>query len=163
MASVQVILKEKVANLGAEADVVTVRAGYARNFLVPQGKALEANESNRRHLKVLEIARAEREARELAEAEKTASKIKKLKLKLELSTGQGGKAFGSITTIDIAKALEAQGGITVDRHAIALEKPIKSTGKFEIPVALHPEVSVDIRLTVEAEGAAGEEAAAPSE
>jgi large subunit ribosomal protein L9 len=163
MASVQVILKEKDANLGAEADVVTERAGYARNYLVPQGKALEANDSNRRHLKVLEIARAEREARELAEAEKTASKIKKLKLKLELSTGQGGKAFGSITTIDIAKALEAQGGIAIDRHAIALEKPIKSTGKFEIPVTLHPEVSVDIRLTVEAEGAAGGEAAAPAE
>lgn len=150
MATVEVILKEKIESLGAEADVVTVRAGFARNFLIPKGKAYEANAGNKRQIESLKILRAQREASELAEAEKTATKIKKLRLKLELATGQGGKAFGSITNKDIAEALLDQGKITIDRHSISLDKPIKSTGKFDIPVKLHADVSVDIRLTVEA-------------
>lgn len=162
MANTQVILKEKIAGLGAEADVVDVRRGYARNFLVPTGKAYEATPGNLRHIEQLKAVRAQREAEELAEAEKLSNKLKKLKLKLTLATGQGGKAFGSITTMDIANAIaESTAKAEIDRHQIELEKPIKSTGSFEIPVKLHPEVSCFLKLTVVAEEAgegAGEEA-----
>jgi ribosomal protein L9 len=98
MANVQVILKEQIKGLGAEADVVQVKRGYARNFLVPQGKAYDATAGNLRHLNHLKAIRATREAAEVQEAEKIAAKLKKLKLKMTLQTGQGGKAFGSITT-----------------------------------------------------------------
>ncbi len=153
MATVQVILKEKVNSLGAEADVVSVRAGYARNFLVPQGKAYEATKGNLLQVKNLKAKRAEREAKEISEAQATAAKIKKLNLKLELATSQAGKAFGAITNMDIAKALEEQ-KIIIDRHAIELEKPIKGTGKFDVTIRLHADVETTLRLTVTAAGAA---------
>jgi large subunit ribosomal protein L9 len=163
MATTKVILKEKITGLGAEADVVDVRRGYARNFLVPSGKAYEATAGNLRHIEQLKAARAQREAEELSAAEKLSNKLKKLKLKLTLATGQGGKAFGSITTMDIAKAIEESAAkATIDRHQIELEKPIKSTGSFEIPVKLHSDVSCFLKLTVvaeEAEGEGAEEAA----
>lgn len=166
MANVEVILKEKIKGLGAEADVVKVKRGFARNFLVPQGKAYEASAGNLRHLNHLKSLRAEREAKELQEAEKIASKLKKLKLKLTLQTGQGGKAFGSITTIDIAKAVaESSAKVELDRHQIQLDKPIKNTGNFEVPVKLHGEVSCFLKLTVTAADGetSGEEEASDSE
>jgi large subunit ribosomal protein L9 len=151
MATVQVILKEKIANLGAEADVVSVKAGYARNFLIPQAKAYEATKGNLLQVKNLKAKRAEREAKEISEAQALAGKIKKLTLKLELATSQAGKAFGAITNMDIAKALEEQ-KITVDRHSIQLDKPIKGTGKFDIVIRLHPEVETSVRVTVTSNG-----------
>lgn len=157
MAHAQVILKEQIKGLGAEADVVNVKRGFARNFLVPQGKAYEATPGNLRHLNQLKAQRAEREAKEIQEAEKTAAKLKKLKLSLSLQTGQGGKAFGSITTIDIAKAVAESAKIELDRHHIELDKPIKNTGSFEIPVKLHRDVSCFLKLTVTA-GDEGEQA-----
>lgn len=166
MANVQVILKEKIKGLGAEADVVHVKRGFARNFLVPQGKAYDATAGNLRNLNHLKAIRAEREAKELQEAEKVAAKLKKLKLKLTLQTGQAGKAFGSITTIDIAKAVaESPAKVELDRHQIQLEKPIKNTGTFEVPVKLHADVNCFLKLTVVAESDAAaaestEEAAA---
>ncbi len=151
MPSVQVILKEKIANLGAEADTVTVRAGYARNFLVPAGKAYEATPGNLRHMKQLKDLRAKREAQEKTEAQGVAAKIKKLNIKLELNTGSAGKAFGAITNMDIAKAL-AENGVTVDRHNIVLEKPIKSTGRFDVSIRVHSEVEATLKLQVTAVG-----------
>ena len=149
MANVQVILKEQIKGLGAEADVVGVKRGFARNFLLPQGKAYEATKGNLRHVENLKAIRAEREAKEVAEAEKIASKLRKLKLKMTLATGQGGKAFGSITTIDIAKAvLESVAKVELDRHQIILERPIKSTGAFEVPVKLHGGVECFLKLNV---------------
>lgn len=166
MANVEVILKEKIKGLGAEADVVKVKRGFARNFLVPQGKAFEASAGNLRHLNHLKAVRAEREAKELQEAEKVASKLKKLKLKLTLQTGQGGKAFGSVTTIDIAKAVaESSAKVELDRHQIQLDKPIKNTGTFEVPVKLHAEVSCFLKISVSAadSDASAEEEASDSE
>lgn len=156
MASVEVILKEKIKGLGAEADVVKVKRGFARNFLVPQGKAYEASAGNLRHLNHLKALRAEREAKELTEAEKTASKLKKIKLNLTLQTGQAGKAFGSVTTIDIAKAVLDVAKVELDRHQIQLERPIKATGSFEVPVKLHAEVSCFLRVNVTAADGSGE-------
>jgi len=158
MANAQVILKEKIEGLGAEADVVKVRAGYARNFLIPQGKAYEATKSNLRHVEALKASRARREAEELLVFQEIATKISKLKPKFALSTGQGGKAFGSVTSIDLHKELEAA-GIVIDRHAIELEKPVKKSGKSEITIKLHPQVTTTLTITVDA-GEEGQEAEA---
>jgi large subunit ribosomal protein L9 len=154
MATAQVILREKIAGLGAESDVVKVRAGYARNFLIPQGKAYEASKANLRHIETLKVARARREAEEISEAQALATRISKLKPKFTLTTGQGGKAFGSITSMDIHKELEAA-GISVDRHAIDLEKPVKKSGKTEVEIRLHPQVTATLTISVDA----GEDAA----
>jgi large subunit ribosomal protein L9 len=151
MANAQVILKEKIEGLGAEADVVKVRAGYARNFLIPQGKAYEATRANLRHVENLKAARAQREAVELEAAKELANKISKLRPKFVLELGQGGKAFGSVTSLDIHKELEAA-GIKIDRHAIELEKPIKKSGKSDVVVRVHPEVSTILTINVEANG-----------
>ncbi|MFM2242156.1 MAG: hypothetical protein RLZ97_1011 [Verrucomicrobiota bacterium] len=157
MANAQVILREKIEGLGAEADVVKVRAGYARNFLVPQGKAYEASEENLKHVEALKAARAEREAGELATARDLAAKIAKVRPKFALATGQGGKAFGSVTSMDIQKELEAA-GIQIDRHGIELEKPIKRSGKHEVVIRVHSEVTATLMINVEAgEGVVEEE------
>ncbi len=162
MATVEVILKEKIEGLGAEADVVKVRRGYARNFLLPQDRAYEATQSNLRHVAKLKEVRAKREAEELADAENTATKLRKLRLSTELSIGQGGKAFGSVTTADVAALISEKSRLTIDRHQLLLDAPIKTLGSFEIPVKLHPDVdaSVTVRV-VAAEGS--EEPTADSE
>ncbi|MEM0968690.1 MAG: 50S ribosomal protein L9 [Verrucomicrobiota bacterium] len=148
MATTEVILREKITGLGAEADVVKVRRGYARNFLIPQGKAYEATRGNLRQLENLQALRAQREGEELREAERIATKVKRVKFELELQTGASGKAFGSITVIDLVSAIQEKTGEAVDRHAISLDKPIKSTGSFNIPVKLHQDVKFDLRLFV---------------
>lgn len=147
MATTEVILRTKIQNLGAEADVVKVKSGFARNYLVPQGKAYEANEANKKHLDDLAVERAKRETEELNEAEKVSSKIKKLKPVFNLETGATGKSFGSITNMDIHKKLE-EAGINIDRHTIKLDKPIKTTGTHEVDVKLHADVTCFLRLEV---------------
>lgn len=149
MATVDIILKEKIASLGAEGDLVKVKGGYANNFLLPQGKAFVATKGNLRQMEKLKKVRAEREAKESEEAEKIAIKLKRLKLKLTLTTGQGGKAFGSITSSDIQKAVaESSAKIELDRHQIELDKPIKITGTFEVPVKLQAGVECFLKITV---------------
>ena len=148
MATAQVILRTKIKNLGAEADIVTVKAGFARNFLVPQGKAYFATEENKKNLEELAKARGVREAEELQQAEKLAAKIKKIKPEFQLETGQGGKAFGSITSIDIQKKLQDDHKIELDRTDIQLDKPIKTTGKQSVTLKLHSDVSVDLHFNV---------------
>ncbi|MBU6327142.1 MAG: 50S ribosomal protein L9 [Verrucomicrobia bacterium] len=147
MATAQVILKEKIEGLGAESDVVKVRAGYARNFLIPQGKAFEATRSNLRHVNALKAIREKREAEELTNSLELADKISKLRPKFILEIGQDGRAFGSVTSIDIHRELEAA-GIVIDRHGIDLEKPIKKSGKSEINIRVHPQVSALLTINV---------------
>lgn len=156
MAQMEVILTKKIDGLGAEADLVTVRAGYGRNYLIPQGFAHEATKSNRRFVNALKTSRAKREEEELSAAQARAQAISAISLVLELEAGQGGKAFGAITNQDIHNALVAK-DVDVDRHAIELEKPIKTAGKHEISIKLHPQVSAVINLTVKLIGAKGEE------
>ncbi len=148
MATTDVILKEKIDNLGAEADVVSVRRGYARNFLVPQGKAYEATAANLRHVEGLEKSRALREAEELQLAEKQATKLRKARITLELAIGEHGKAFGSITTSDIAAAILQKTKIDLDRHALKLDKPIKATGSYDIAVKIHTDIDLSISVRV---------------
>src|SRR5438093_522498 len=110
MPTTEIILTEKIEHLGAEADIVKVKCGYARNFLIPNGKALEVTASNRRRLASLQAKRAQRETQELNEAEELARRINKLKLSMELETGETGKAFGSITASDLAERVKAELG-----------------------------------------------------
>lgn len=149
MALTEVILREKIDNLGSEADIVKVKAGFARNFLIPQGKAYEATKGNLRQISNLQAARAKRETEELNEAQELASKIARMKPKFTLDVGKNGKAFGSVTSIDIHKALEDK-GVVIDRTAIQLDKPLKSTGKTDVEIKLHPEVTTSVTITVAA-------------
>jgi len=150
MAVTEVILKENIPGLGAEADVVKVRRGFARNFLVPQGKAYEVTGANLKRLNLLKAKRAEREARELNEAEELARKINKVKLDFTLETGETGKAFGSVTAKDIEDKLFAEAEIKVDRHRIRLERPIKESGEIEVPIQLHADVTATLKIEVKA-------------
>jgi large subunit ribosomal protein L9 len=148
MAVTEIILKENVPGLGAEADIVKVRKGYARNFLIPAGKAYEVTPSNLKRLNQLKSRRAEREARELSDAEEFARKINKVRLEFILETGETGKAFGSITAKDIEDKLRDDFGISVDRHKIELERPIKETGEKQVSVKLHHEVSATLKIEI---------------
>jgi large subunit ribosomal protein L9 len=155
MSTTEVILTEKISNLGAEADVVRVKRGYARNFLVPRGKALEITPATLKRLNLLKAKRAEREAQELNEADELARRINKLKITMELETGESGKAFGSITAADLAERLKVElgGKIEIDRHKIHLDKPIKETGAHEVQVKLHHDVTAKLTVNVKAKGA----------
>ncbi len=148
MPSTQIILTENVPGLGAEADVVKVRRGYARNFLLPTGKADEVTPRAMRQLDTLKAKRAEREARELNEAEDLARRIAKLKVSFVLHTGETGKAFGSITANDLAERLKQELNRDVDRHLLGLEHPIKTTGEHEVPIKLHPDVTAKFKFNV---------------
>lgn len=152
MAATEVILREKINGLGVEAEVVKVKAGYARNFLIPSGKAYEATKGNLRQIENLQVSRAKRETEELSKAQETASKISRMKPKFTLDVGKNGKAFGSVTSIDIHKALEDK-GVSIDRTAIQLNKPIKSTGQTDVEVKLHADVTTSVTVTVEATAA----------
>jgi large subunit ribosomal protein L9 len=150
MALTEIILRKNIPGLGAEADIVKVRKGFARNYLIPQAKAYEVTAGNLKKLTALKAKRAEREGQELSEAEETARKINKLTLNFKLETGETGKAFGSVTAKDIEDRLRAESGISVDRHRIHLDRPIKETGDQEIAVRLHHDVSASLKISVQA-------------
>jgi len=163
MPTTEVILTENVPGLGAEADVVKVRRGYARNFLLPHGKAYEVTPSTMRRLDDLKKKRAEREARELNEAEELARRINKLRVTFKLETGETGKAFGSITTHDLVTRLKNETGHEIDRHKIHLEHPIKTTGEHEVPIRLHHDVTANFKFEVKSAEEPKTEPTAPSE
>jgi large subunit ribosomal protein L9 len=150
MPSTEIILTENVPGLGAEADVVKVRRGYARNYLLPHGKAYEVTPATMRELDNLKKKRAEREARELNEAEETARRIGKARMIFTLETGETGKAFGSITAQDIMSRLKNEVGVELDRHKIVLDRPIKDTGEHEVTIKLHHDVTAQLNFLVKA-------------
>jgi large subunit ribosomal protein L9 len=150
MPTTEVILTAKVEHLGAEADLVKVKSGYARNFLLPQGKAIEKSAGAVHRINVLKKKRAEREAAELNDAQDLARRIGKLKLTFELETGEQGKAFGSVTASDIADKIRAElGGKTeIDRHRIILPKALKDSGKHEVEIKLHHDITATVTVTI---------------
>jgi large subunit ribosomal protein L9 len=147
----QVILLEKVANLGGLGDVVKVREGYARNFLIPQGKAKRATREN---LAEFEQRRADLEraqADQLSAAQQKASRLEGLTLQIAQKAGVDGKLFGSVTNADVSEALKAQ-GFDVAKAAIRMPQgPLKNVGEHEIKVALHTDVVVTVNVAVQAE------------
>jgi large subunit ribosomal protein L9 len=164
MPSTQIILTENVPGLGAEADVVKVRRGYARNYLLPRGKAFEVTPASLRGLDNLKKKRAEREAGELNEAEELSRRIGKLRVTFTLETGESGKAFGSITAQDIVTRLKNELGNEIDRHKIVLDHPIKTTGEHEVAIKLHHGVTTQFAFQVKsAEPKVEAAASAPEE
>jgi large subunit ribosomal protein L9 len=145
----QVILLEKITNLGELGSVVDVRAGFGRNFLIPQGKALPATKAN---LAEVEARRAELEkqaAEQLAAAQGRGEKLEGAEITLGAKAGDEGKLFGSVGTRDIAEAIAAQTGVEVEKAEVKLPLgAIRTTGEFEIDLQLHPEVFLTVKLAV---------------
>ena len=147
----QVILMEKLANLGNLGDVVKVKDGFARNYLIPQGKAKRATEEN---LKTFEVRRADLEkaqAAALAQAQERGAKLDGLTLKIAQKAGVDGRLFGSVTNYDIVEALKAQ-GIEIERSQVRMPTgPLKQVGEFPLQIALHTDVVVTVTVAVTGE------------
>ena len=146
----EIILLQKVDNVGGIGDLVRVKSGYARNYLIPQGKATLAAPENKAKF---ELRRAELEAKaaaELAAAQARAKKLEGLTLKIEMQAGAEGKLFGSVGTVDIAEAIAKQ-GVEVERSEIRLpDGPLLSVGEHQIDLHLHTDVNVEIKVVIEA-------------
>ena len=147
----QVILRQRVENLGDAGEIVDVKPGYGRNFLIPQGLAYEASEANKRRLSAEHARAAAAEAATMSEAQQRARQIEGISLTFHARAGQEGKLFGSITSGDIAEKLAEQ-GVEIDRRQIELEEPIKALGVTSVPVRLHPQVRPEIKVWVIQEG-----------
>lgn len=144
---IDLILREDVASLGKAGEMVRVKPGYARNFLLPRGLAFEATEGNKKRIAAETRARDARAASDRAAAEAIAARIGGLTLKLSAKAGEDGRLFGSITAQDIASELERRGE-TVDRRRIELEHPIKQTGFHTVPIRLHHDVHGEVKVEV---------------
>jgi large subunit ribosomal protein L9 len=147
---IEVILREDVKTLGRAGEMVRVKPGYARNYLLPQGLAFEATEGNKKRIAAESKARATRDQAEKTEAQKVASTLSAVNLNLSGKAGEEGKLFGSITSQDVADAL-ARAGHPVDKRRIELEHPIKTVGEHAVTIRLHPEVHAQLRVSVVAE------------
>ena len=148
MAKIEVILTHHIVGLGSESDQVKVAAGYARNYLLPQGLAVPLTATNKRRLEVLRQRRAEREAHDLNTMTELAKSLGKMTLTVAVKTGEDGKLFGSITSGAIADELKKQFEIELDKRKIHLEKPIKTLGEHEIEMRLHADVKTTLKLVV---------------
>ncbi len=143
----QVILKENVEKLGSEGDVVAVANGYARNYLIPRKLAIQATEKNRRSLDHEKRLETDVAVKEKKEAEKLAGELSNLSCTIRMQAGENDRLFGSVTSLDIAAALEEQ-GIEIDRRKIILDEPLKELGVFTVPAKIHPDVIADIKVWV---------------
>ena len=148
MAKTEIILIKPVIGLGGESDQVTVAAGYARNFLLPQGIAIPVSAGNKRRLEKLRQGRAEREAHDLNSMSELGKSLSKVTITLSVKTGDDGKMFGSITSGSIADALKTQLDVALEKRKIHLEKPIHTLGEHEIELRLHADVKSSLKVIV---------------
>jgi large subunit ribosomal protein L9 len=155
----EVILKEDVNKLGHRGDVVKVADGYGRNYLLPEKLAIEATAANKAVIEQMKASAVRKSAKEKSGAEDLAKQLNEVELVFERKVGESEHLFGSVTSGDIAHALEAK-GFTVDRRKIALDDPLKSLGEYHVPVKLHREVTSHVKVTVK--GEAVEEETAPA-
>jgi large subunit ribosomal protein L9 len=151
MAHTKLLLRQDVDDLGARGEIVRVRAGYARNYLLPRKLAVEATASNVKQIEQERAALLKKEAAERSTAEGQAEQVRALVLEFKRKSGETGALYGSVTSMDIAEGLK-QRGYEIDRHRIHLTEPIKRLGDFTVPVRLHREVSIDLRVRVVPEG-----------
>ena len=147
MRRVQVVLREDIPQLGDAGQLVSVKNGYARNYLIPQGKAYFATASRLREIEHHQRITAEQVEREIAACEAEKQRIEAERLEFQARVGEGEKLFGSITAAQIAERL-AERGCPVDRRKIALAEPIKNTGDFDVPIRLHGRVEAQIHVRV---------------
>ena len=146
----EVILKEDVDTLGHRGDVVKVADGYGRNFLLPKKLAMEATAANKAVIEQMKASAVRRSAKEKAEAEALVGQLNNVSLVFERKVGEHDHLFGSVTSADIAHALEAK-GFNIERRKVHLEEPLKQLGEFHIPVKLHREVTAHVAVTVKAD------------
>lgn len=148
MPKVEVILTHPIIGLGAESDQVRVTAGYARNFLLPQGLAIPLTQGNKKRLESLQKRRAEREATELNAMTELAKSLGKMTLTIAVKTGDDGKMFGSVTNGTIADELKKQFDVALDKRKIHIEKPIKGVGDHEVEMRLHQGVHTTLKVVI---------------
>jgi large subunit ribosomal protein L9 len=151
MAHTKVLLREDVDDLGARGEIVRVRAGYARNYLLPRNLAVEATAGNVKGIEQERAALLKKEAKERATAEAQSEQMKTLVLEFRRKAGEQGALYGSVTSMDVAEALQER-GYEIDRHRIHLREPLKRLGEFTVPVRLHREVTIDLQVKILPEG-----------
>ena len=153
MAMMEILLREDVDNLGARGEVVKVRAGYGRNYLLPRGLAVQATASNVKQIEMQRRSLLKKAAEVKAQADQQAELLKEVTLEFSRKVGEHGLLYGSVTSMDIAEAFAAK-GFEIERKKITLKDPIKETGEYEVPVKLHREVTTNIKVVVKDEAAA---------
>lgn len=153
MANTQVLLREDVEDLGARGEIVKVKAGYARNYLLPRKLAVQATASNVKQIEQERAALLKKEAKERGSAEMQAGQLGSLSLNFQRRVGEHGMLYGSVTSMDIAEALKER-GYEIDRRRIRLSDAIKEVGEYSVQVRLHREVNVEIPVIVTGEGSA---------
>ena len=151
MAHTKVLLREDVDDLGARGEIVRVRAGYARNYLLPRNLAVEATAGNVKGIEQERAALLKKEAKERATAEAQSQQMGTLVLEFKRKAGEQGALYGSVTSMDVAEALKER-GYEIDRHRIHLREPLKRLGDYSVPVRLHREVTIDLQVKVAPEG-----------
>ncbi|WP_017624959.1 50S ribosomal protein L9 [Nocardiopsis chromatogenes] len=144
----KLILTHEVDGLGAPGDVVEVKDGYGRNYLLPRGVAIRWTRGGQKQIDSIRRARQARDIRTLEEAEQVAERLRSLRVELGRRAGDGGRLFGSVNAADVAEAVTAAGGPQVDKRRIEIRNPIKSVGEHKVRIRLHPEVSATIALEV---------------
>lgn len=147
----KIVLRSDVANLGRKGDMVDVADGYARNYLVPKGLAMQATRGVTRQAEAMQRSRTVRDTKEREGAEALARQLAAKRVQITARAGEGGRLFGSVTSADVAEALEAQTGVAIDRRKLHLDEPIKTLGVHEVPVRLHADVSPVITVEVVAQ------------
>lgn len=160
MATTTILLRDDIDTLGGRGEIVKVRAGYARNYLLPQGLATLATKGNVKQIEQERAALLKKAAVEKATADAQKDQMSSIELAFERKAGDGGTLFGSVTSMDIADALKAK-GYEIDRRKIVMKDAIKETGEFTVKVKLHREVTLEVPVTVSAEG--GEEVEAKAD
>lgn len=144
----KLILVQEVSGLGAPGDVVEVRDGYGRNYLVPRGLAVAWTKGGEKQIAQIRRARGSREIRDLDQAKEVAGQLGSLGVSLTMRAGEGGRLFGSVTATDVVDAVKRAGGPQLDRRRVELGGPVKTVGKHQVTVRLHPEVSATVDIDV---------------
>jgi large subunit ribosomal protein L9 len=144
----KIILTQEVSGLGSPGDVVDVKDGYGRNYLLPQGFAITWSKGAEKQVTLIKRARSAREIRDLDHAKEVQARLEGLKVQMSARAGDGGRLFGSITPAEVVDAVRAAGGPALDRRRVELPGPIKSIGNYEVRVRLHPEVNAKISVAV---------------
>jgi large subunit ribosomal protein L9 len=151
MAHTKVLLREDVDDLGARGEIVRVKAGYARNYLLPRNLAVEASAGNVKGIESERSALLKKEAKERATAEAQSQQMSSLDLEFRRKSGEQGALYGSVTSMDVAEALRER-GYEIERHRIHMREPLKRLGEYTVPVRLHREVTIDLKVRVAPEG-----------
>jgi len=146
----KIILTQEVSGLGSPGDVVEVKDGYGRNYLLPQGFAIPWTRGGEKQIVLIKRARSAREIRDLGHANEVKARLETLTVKIAVRAGDGGRLYGSVTPTEVVGAVRQAGGPDLDRRRVELPGHIKSTGNYKVQVRLHPEVSASFTLTVNA-------------